>query len=205
MDWQRRLDNALAWPLADQLNPRMQQNGATLRPAAVLVAIEFAAQPRIILTRRSRHLRHHPGQISFPGGRQDDGDDSLATTALRESAEEIGLPATAVTLAGQLPQHVTVSGFQITPFVGWIPPKQPLQAAIREVELILHLPLVRAMNPQYYRLWRQKYQGRTYGIYALDYQGHHIWGATAAMLAGLARQMAHAEGRDFDQALQWLD
>ncbi|MGN8157312.1 CoA pyrophosphatase [Salinisphaera sp. RV14] len=178
-----------------RLDARRAQHAT--RPAAVLIGVEAASEPRIYFTQRTQGLTHHPGQISFPGGRIDPGDSGPADAALRECHEEIGLMREAVTLLGELPCYATVTGFEIKPFVGWIEPGQVLQPDGVEIERIFAVPLAYAMNAAHYHSRRWRRDGTDYRIYAIDFDGHHIWGATAAILMGLAQRVAAVEGRAF--------
>ena len=98
------------------LNPEtVLPMGRKLRPAGVLIAVSLVTEtPRVILTKRSSALKHHPGQIAFPGGKQEDDDADVTAAALREAHEEIGLPADMVDVLGQLPDHETVTSFRVT-------------------------------------------------------------------------------------------
>lgn len=198
--WRQRLDAALAHdvPVPEELpaSDARRARRAT-RPAAVLIGIEAAATPRILFTERSHALRHHPGQISFPGGRIDAGDAGPADAVLRECHEEIGLAREAVELVGRLPFYRTVTGFEISPFVGWIVPGQTLEPDGIEIERIFRVPMDYAMDLAHYRSQIRRRDGVDYRIYSIDFEGHHIWGATAAMLLGLAQRIALAEGRGF--------
>lgn len=200
MGWRRRLEAAIAHeiPAAEQLPAGdARQARQASRPAAVLIAVEAASTPRIHFTQRSQMLTHHPGQVSFPGGRVDASDASRAEAALRECHEEIGLAPEAVTLLGELPRYCTVTGFEITPFVGWVASGQLLTPDGIEVEHIFSVPLDHAMDATHYRVQQYRRDGHDYRIYTIDFDGHHIWGATAAMLLGLAQRVARADGRAF--------
>ncbi|KEZ78913.1 CoA pyrophosphatase [Salinisphaera hydrothermalis] len=198
--WRQRIEAALApdVPVADDLpaSDARRARHAT-RPAAVLIGIEATATPRILFTERSHALRHHPGQISFPGGRLDAGDAGPADAALRECHEEIGLARTAVELMGRLPTYRTVTGFEISPFVGWVEPGQPLEPDGVEVARIFRVPMAYAMDATHYRSEVLQRNGIDYRIYSIDFEGDHIWGATAAMLMGLAQRVAAVEGQPF--------
>lgn len=157
-----------------------------LRPAAVLIPLwEREGQLEVVLTQRSNHLRHHAGQISFPGGRQELADPDLYTTALREAHEEIALHPNDVELVGVLQDYPVISNFLIRPYVGFITPKQPLQADPSEVEEIFTVPLAHLMQQQghfAYRLRRFIYDQ----VYFIPYEHRNIWGATAGILRELA-------------------
>lgn len=157
-----------------------------LRPAAVLIAlVEQHGELHVILTQRSAQLRHHAGQISFPGGRQEPQDRNLYHTALREAHEEIGLSPSDVTLVGQLQDYPVISNFLVRPFVVLADPKQPLVRETREVAEIFTVPLREVLHQHQhyvYRLKRFLYDQ----VYFIPYQQRNIWGATAGILRELA-------------------
>ena len=163
-------------------------DGAAPTPAAVLVGlIDRAGGPALLLTKRTEHLRDHAGQICFPGGRVEAGDESAAAAALREAEEEIGLDQARVGIVGELPPYQTVTGFRIHPVVGWISPPFELQPDSFEVAEVFEVPLRFVLDPENHR--RQSYRRGpvTRGYYVLPYQGRFIWGATAGILVNLAR------------------
>lgn len=157
-----------------------------LRPAAVLVPLlEQQGQLHVVLTQRSAQLRHHAGQISFPGGRQEPTDRDLFATALREAHEEIGLVPADVTLVGQLQDYPVISNFLVRPYVVLIHPQQAFVRETREVAEIFTVPLrdVLHQHQHYvYRLQRFIYDQ----VYFIPYQHRNIWGATAGILRELA-------------------
>ncbi|MBY6064752.1 CoA pyrophosphatase [Pseudidiomarina sediminum] len=157
-----------------------------LRPAAVLVPLwERDGELQLVLTQRSSHLRHHAGQISFPGGRQEPQDTTLFATALREAEEEIGLSPTAVEPVGVLRDHPVISNFCIRPYVVFIHPQQPLRADPNEVAELFTVPLAQVLHQRQhfaYRLERFHYDK----VYFIPYQQRNIWGATAGILRELA-------------------
>jgi len=157
-------------------------------PAAVLVGlVDRGEGPALLLTRRTEHLRDHAGQICFPGGRIESGDESAAAAALREAEEEIGLDPARVAIIGKLPPYQTVTGFRIHPVVGWITTPFELRPDPFEVAEAFEVPLHFVLNPENHR--RQSYRRGplTRGYYVLPYQGRFIWGATAGILVNLAR------------------
>ena len=157
-------------------------------PAAVLVGlVDRAGGPALLLTQRTEHLRDHAGQICFPGGRIEPGDESAAAAALREAEEEIGLDPARVGIIGKLPPYRTVTGFRIDPVVGWISPPFELRPDPFEVAEAFEVPLHFVLDPENHR--RQSYRRGpvTRGYYVLPYQGRFIWGATAGILVTLAR------------------
>lgn len=156
--------------------------------AAVLVAITDRPDPGVLLTIRREHLRNHPGQVSFPGGRFDPGEDAIAA-ALREAEEEIGLPAGCVDVWGTADPYCTVTGYCVTPVVGMVPPDLPLAPHEHEVAGWFEAPLSFLLDPANQQLMSAEYQGRTRHYYQIDWQDRRIWGATAAMLVNLTRRM----------------
>ncbi|HET7312868.1 CoA pyrophosphatase [Salinisphaera sp.] len=166
-------------------------------PAAVLIAVEAGEQPGVYFTQRAADLKHHPGQISFPGGRVEPGDSGTAAAALREAREEIGLDSRCVHLIGQLPPHHTTTGFRITPHVAWIDAGVRLEPDGAEVARLFSVPLAHALEPANYRTTRRVRDGAQRLIYSLDFQDDHIWGATAAILIELVRRVARVRQRDF--------
>ena len=187
-----RLETALrlpAGPSSDfDLNPGMRPPAdKPLRQAAVLVPVWLRPEGAgLILTKRSSHLKHHPGQIAFPGGKVDPTDAGPMAAALREAREEIGLPETRVEILGTLPVHETVTGFAITPFVGLI--RGPFTATPEEgeVEEVFTVPLSHVLTPARFAIERRQWMGVWRRYYAVPYGPYYIWGATARILRGLA-------------------
>lgn len=159
------------------------------REAAVLVAITERAEPGLILTQRREHLRTHPGQVAFPGGRVDEGEDAVAA-ALREAHEELGLNPALVRLLGETDPYCTVTGYWVTPVIGVVPPELDLTPNPDEVADWFEAPLDFVLDPANQRRMTGEFRGRTRHYYQIDWQGRHIWGATAAMLVNLSRRIA---------------
>lgn len=181
------------------INPaEVEENEAVARnarAAAVLVLLtREAAGLGVTLTRRTEHLRHHPGQISFPGGRMTTGDRDCIATALREAEEEIGLTRHSdLKVLGNLGDYYTVTGFRVTPVVAFTPRSHADMNFTNdpgEVAEILNVPLGHLMNPSNYRLQASRYAGFLRYYYETFWQEQRIWGATAGMLMGLYRELA---------------
>lgn len=163
----------------------------TLKPAAVLVPVWVRPQGlQLILTKRASHLKHHPGQIAFPGGKMESQDENETTTALREAGEEIGLPPDAVQILGALPRHETVTGFSIAPILGLIRADFKSVAQVDEVEEIFTVPLSHVLNPARYAVEGRMWHGQMRRYYAVPFGPYYIWGATARILRGLADRVA---------------
>jgi len=158
--------------------------GRVLKPAAVLIAVTQDGQ--LILTKRSAHLKNHPGQIAFAGGRMDDTDRDLAFTALREAQEEIGLDPACATVLGELPCHDTVTNYSVTPIVALVPAGLPFVPEPGEVDEVFSVPLTHVLNPANYRIEGRRWRGQKRYYYTAPYGPYYIWGATARILRGLA-------------------
>lgn len=176
------------------LDPAMRPAGAPrLRPASVLVPlVERGPGLSVILTRRAARLAHHPGQVAFPGGKQDPDDADARAAALREAEEEIGLPAAAVRILGALAPHETVTSFRVTPFVGLVAAPFEPRLDRAEVDEIFEAPLDFLLDPANLQVHGRRWQGRWRQYYAIPYGPHYIWGATARMLKALADRLAAA-------------
>lgn len=164
--------------------------GRVLRPAGVLIAVaETQSGPMVYLTKRSSALKHHPGQIAFPGGKQDDGDADVVAAALREADEEIGLPPTHVQVLGTMPAHETVTSFSVTPVLAlvtnpFIPVSEP-----GEVAEVFCAPLDHVTDPKQFKIQSRRWRGQQRHYYTVPFGPYYIWGATARILRGLADRM----------------
>ena len=164
--------------------------GRTLRPAGVLAPIiEQNGGLELLLTKRSSALKHHPGQISFPGGKQDEGDVDVTAAALREAEEEIGLPRDRVEVLGTLPAHETVTGFRVTPVIGLVTAPFDIIAEPGEVEEVFAVPLQHVLNPKNYLVESRRWRGHRRHYFIVPYGPYYIWGATARMLRAWSEQM----------------
>ena len=172
------------------LNPSLPR-ARPRRPAAVLVPIvERPEGPTVLLTRRADHLHDHPGQVSFPGGRLDDTDRGPIDAALRETAEEIGLGREFVDLAGLLDGYETVTGYGVTPVVGFIRPGFALTLDTFEVAEAFEVPLAFFLEEASRQVHSRVRDGRRRYYYAFEYENRYVWGATAGMLVNLQRRIA---------------
>jgi 8-oxo-dGTP pyrophosphatase MutT (NUDIX family) len=181
----RRALGADGKPSSDfDLNPDViLPEGRTLRPAGVLAPIIMRdGVAELILTKRSSALKHHPGQIAFPGGKQDEGDADVIAAALREAREEIGLPTDSVDVLGTLPIHETVTGFSVTPVIALVREEFEVKPEPGEVEEVFRVPLAHVLNPDNFSVQSRRWRGQRRHYFTVPYGSYYIWGATARML-----------------------
>ncbi len=174
------------------LNPdAAPSDRSRLRPAGVLVSVQRSAKGlAIMLTKRSSVLKHHPGQISFPGGKIETGDSDAVGAALREAREEIGLDPGNVEIIGSLPDHETVTSFRITPVVGRIIGDFRPIPEQGEVEEVFTVPFTHIADPANYSVQSRRWRGKRRYYYTVPYGPYYIWGATARILRELAERIA---------------
>ncbi len=188
-----RLKAALALPPPPGLLPGDLIEGSPdpHRDAAVLVAITDRPEPGVLLTLRRDDMRLHAGQVAFPGGRLDPGEDATAA-ALREAWEEIGLPPSSVDLWGAADDYRTITGYAVTPILGLVPPDLDLSPHEHEVAELFEVPLSFLLASANQQRMSGDYKGQTRHYYQIDWQGRRIWGATAAMIVNLTTRLDHA-------------
>ncbi len=170
------------------LNPDVVlPEGRKLRPAGVLIPIrEIDGELRLYLTKRSSALKHHPGQIAFPGGKKDEGDATIVDAALREAREEIGLPRDAVNVIGTLPFHETVTSFEVTPVLAVIKRDFTPIPEPGEVAEVFHVPLAHVLNASNFAIQSRRWRGTRRHYYTVPFGPYYIWGATARILRALS-------------------
>jgi len=157
-------------------------------PAAVLVPITERPEPGVILTVRREHLRTHAGQIAFPGGRIDPGEDAIGA-ALREAHEEVLVPPQHVDVVGTIEPYRTVTGYLVTPVLGVLPPDLALEPHEHEVADLFEAPLGFVLDPANQQRKSALFQGQTRHYYEIVWNDRRIWGATAAMIVNLSRRL----------------
>ena len=159
---------------------------AVTRPAAVLIPlVDRGDELNVLFTYRSEGLEHHAGQISFPGGRLEPDDADAESAALRETEEEIGLDRRFIEVLGRLPDHIVISGFQVTPVVGLVRPGFALRLDPSEVAGTFEAPLRHLFDPGTHSPRTLRIGEEELLAYDLPWQEHTIWGATAGMLLTL--------------------
>jgi 8-oxo-dGTP pyrophosphatase MutT (NUDIX family) len=190
MNLAERLRTALSKPA---LLPPLESDLDELRaeanvPAAVMVAVTDRPEPGVILTVRREHMRTHAGQVAFPGGRIDPGEDAIGA-ALREAWEEIGLDQSTAEVVAEVDPYRTITGFLVTPVLAVVPPDQQLSPHEDEVADWFEAPLHFVLDPANQQLRSALFQGRERHYYEIVWNDRRIWGATAAMIINLSRRL----------------
>lgn len=162
---------------------------AIIRPAAVLIAVTDRAEPGVLLTHRPEGMRAHPGQVAFPGGKLDPGEDAIAA-ALREAHEELAINPRHVSIIGATDRFLTGTGYDVTPVLAIVPPDLPIVPNPHEVASWFEAPLSHLLDPANHVPRETEWQGRIRPYIEINWDGHRIWGITAAILANLARRLA---------------
>lgn len=166
------------------------EEGSRLTPAAVLIAVTSRPDPGVLFTVRNAALRRHPGQVAFPGGKIDPEDDGPVGAALREAEEEIGLPPSAVDVIATVDCYRTITGFQVTPVIGVVPPDLVLVPHDAEVATLFEAPLSFILDPANQVEKAIDFRGRERRYIEIMWDNHRIWGATAAIIVNIGRRIA---------------
>jgi 8-oxo-dGTP pyrophosphatase MutT (NUDIX family) len=174
------------WEVTSDATP---EGGRTLTPAAVLIAVTKEAEPQLLLIKRTANMSRHPGQIAFPGGRVDPGDESAIAAALREAEEEVSLHRHHVEVLGTLDRYETGTGFSILPVVGLVPPGLVFAKQEREVAEVFHVSFAHVMDPANHEMRTGEWQGQKRHFFVIRHGDREIWGATAGMLVNLSRRL----------------
>lgn len=209
--WQDRLRRGLTTHVAQrerrlfqELNPGLDRSPilasrpSAPRPAAVMIGIRETRDPTIVLTLRSPTMPSHAGQISLPGGGPKDGDKDAVATALRETDEEVGVPASAIEVLGRAGPHHGGLGYVVTPVIGLIEPSAPVIPCPREVAEAFEVPLRAILDPANHVIQQRNFSGTEYDMYAVpvyDTEGRerNIWGLTAGILRTLSELFDHED------------
>lgn len=176
-------------PSSHQALLQIQRNKPLKKAAILMPLVQRENGLHMIFTQRALHLRHHPGQVSFPGGRYELSDDSLATTALRETEEEIGIEQRFIELVGNLPSITTSSGYHVTPFIGFVENTEVVIIDRTEVRACFEVPFSFLLNNNNFSKQHLFANKKRHFTYCCAYQNHLIWGATAQMLVNLQQHL----------------
>ncbi len=173
------------------LNPGISlPSDRRLRMAGVLVPVlETSKGAQVILTMRSSALKHHPGQIAFPGGKVDEGDDGPVAAALREAREEIGLAPENVEVLGELPPHETGTGFRMVPVLARLKAEFRAIPEAGEVAEVFRVPLAHVADLSRYRIEARRWRGYRRNYWVVPFGPYYVWGATAMILRRLALRL----------------
>lgn len=172
----------------DLMNDARFARAERMAEAAVLIAVTDRDEPGVILTQRPRDMRDHPGQVAFPGGKIDPGEDAIQA-ALREAHEEVALDPAQVRVVGATDRYKTGTGFDVTPVLAVIPPDLPLVPHPQEVEAWFEVPLSLLLEPSNWTEQEVFWRGAMRKYLEMDYQGFRIWGVTAAIIWNLSQRI----------------
>jgi len=176
--------------LPDLLDGRRIGSDGALRAAAVLIAVTERKEPGVLMIHRPEEMRSHPGQVAFPGGKIDPGENPVEA-ALREAHEELGIQPSNVKVIGATDAYGTGTGFHITPVLATVPADLPLLPNPDEVSAWFEAPLKFVLDPVNHIPQSAMWKGQQRDFLDIQWQGHRIWGATAAIIANLARRIPH--------------
>ncbi len=190
MNWRHRLQVALDPALSIEIEDERHFGVDNHRAAAVLIPITDRAEPGVILTQRPTWLRSHAGQVAFPGGKVDEGDENTVAAALREAQEELNIPPTQVEVIGVADTYFSGSGYSIAPVVGVIPPDLALRPNPEEVEDYFEVPLAFLLDPANSIKKEAAWNGQQRIYYDIQWGERRIWGVTAGIIANLVRRLA---------------
>ncbi|WGW01873.1 CoA pyrophosphatase [Vibrio sp. YMD68] len=161
-----------------------------LRKASVLVG--FIERPHglsVVLTKRAKHLKHHPGQISFPGGKYEESDPSILFTAIRETQEEVGIDPEHIEIFGQMPELTTVSHFSVTPVLAFISPNHSKSIDPNEVDEAFEMPVSYMLDKKQLHSYLFMVNKDHHRVFALPYKHHFIWGMTAQIIQAMQQHI----------------
>ena len=190
MNWRQRLQTALDPAFSIEIEDERHFAVDTHRAAAVLIAITDCAEPGVILTQRPKWLRSHAGQVAFPGGKVDEGDENVIAAALREAHEELNIPPAMVEIIGVADTYFSGSGYSIAPVVGVIPPNLALQPNPEEVDDYFEVPLAFLLDPANSIKKEAAWNGQQRSYYDMQWGERRIWGVTAGIISNLVRRLA---------------
>jgi 8-oxo-dGTP pyrophosphatase MutT (NUDIX family) len=163
------------------LQPRRLTNGFTREAAVLMPVLEWEHKYQFLLTQRTEEVQTHKGQISFPGGMREGGED-LMNTALRETFEEVGIPKNRIEILGRFHDYVSITGYRVTPFAGFISEPFTINPQVREVAEVLQVPFRIFMDPSRLRIEKRIVMQKESDVYYYSYGSHQIWGLTALII-----------------------
>lgn len=168
--------------------PRKIEKPDFKKAAVMMLLLNRDGQACVLLTKRTSTVSSHKGQMSFPGGGHEDGDSNLLETALRETCEEMGIAPADIEIAGEFDEFISLAGFHVVCYVGFIPHPYRYIINLEEIEDYTEVPLSIFKEERYDRVERVEYEGRNYSVYYYSYDGFIIWGMTARILTDFARK-----------------